>query len=388
MNNSKEKQVHILVGCADARDLSQVQIDSFNETIKVFEEKGIQVQMRVIRTAGSFVTPDVVSDIKRIIDETQRDTSVEYISYYVHIQSHGHLEGKEEKAYISHVHDLKVVHDSPLNCGMLKASSVGIEIEEFIITEQPEVNIKGERVKIASEKEIRQMLAGIYGYDGYLAGDWIRGIDYLRTHPRAQRTHLERIIKTDSDFKNLDIQITAGIQDYASHSLIRVDGGEPEVPYWDSVQMLIRKKVKEADSSLLALQSAKQEPLAGLLCMPDPKISRRSLAAKYYQQLKGLTYTEEYLPNMLFNMTGSGFDMPLTPFGPYVIAGFFYSVKHLRLTDQMVMGYDQAQTNRILQKIYNDPIMNLIVKKFNVNLIAINHKDLSSIRFVSQTLTG
>jgi hypothetical protein len=383
MKGSKEKQIHILIGCADARDLSQVQIDSFNETMKAFEEKGIQVEMRVIRTAGSFITPDVISDIKRIIDETQRDTDAKHISYYIHIQTHGHLEGKEDKAYISHIHDLKVVPDSPLNCGMLRASSVGIEIEEFIITAQPEINIRGEIVKISSEKEIRQLLAGVYGYDGYLAGDWIRGIDYLRTHPRTQRTHLERIIKTDSDFKNLDIQITAGIQDYASHSLIRVDGGEPEVPYWDSVQMLIRKKVRETQSSSLASQSAKQAPLAGLICMPDPKISRRALAAKYYQKLKGLTYTEEYLPNTLFNMTGSGFDMPLTPFGPYVIAGFFYSIKHLKLTDQMVMGYDQAQTNRILQKIYNDPIMNLIVKKFEVNLIAINHKDLITTNFTS-----
>jgi len=75
-------------------------------------------------------------------------------------------------------------------------------------------------------------------------------------------------------------------------------------------------------------------------------------------------------------MTGSSFAIPNTPFGPYVIAGFFYAVKHLGLTDQMVMGYDANQTSRIIQKVKNDPIMNMIVKKFNVNLIPVNHVDV------------
>jgi hypothetical protein len=77
-------------------------------------------------------------------------------------------------------------------------------------------------------------------------------------------------------------------------------------------------------------------------------------------------------------MTGTSFDIPHTPFGAYVIAGFYFSIKHLNLMDQMVMGYDTAQTTRIMQKIKNDPLMNMIVKKFNVNLIPLNHIDLGS----------
>ncbi len=146
----------------------------------------------------------------------------------------------------------------------------------------------------------------------------------------------------------------------------RADGGEPKVEYWDTVQHLIRKKVKESDGSALAAQADKQEPLAGLLCMPDPKVSSRTLAAQYYRELRGCGRMDDYLPNTVFNMTGSAFNVPLMPFGPYVIAGFYYSVKYLNLKDQMVMGYDQVQTNRIVQKIYNDPIMNLITKKFEV----------------------
>jgi hypothetical protein len=120
----------------------------------------------------------------------------------------------------------------------------------------------------------------------------------------------------------------------------------------------------------------KQKPLAGLLCMSDPRQSSRNLAAGYYLRSKGIDTGGDYLPNTVFNMTGSSFDIPFTPFGPYVIAGFFYSVKHLKLTDQMVMGYDAAQTSRILLKIKHDPIMNLIVNTFGVNLIPINQVDL------------
>lgn len=95
--------------------------------------------------------------------------------------------------------------------------------------------------------------------------------------------------------------------------------------------------------------------------------------------LKNINHTGDYLPNTVFNMTGSSFDIPHTPFGPYVIAGFFYAVKHLHLVDQMVMGFDAAQTARIIQKIKNDPIMSMIVRKFNVNLIGINQTELRTL---------
>jgi hypothetical protein len=221
-------------------------------------------------------------------------------------------------------------------------------------------------------------LREVYAYDGYLAGDWITSIDLLRTHPRHQRTMLEKAIAGDPELKVLDIQITCGIQDYAIHSLIRVDDGEPPVPFWDTVQLEIRKYAHNDRNAkeILINQSKKQAPLAGLISMSNPKQASRSKAANYYMRKKGIKHTGDYLPNTLFNMTGTSFDIPHTPFGPYVIAGFYFSIKYLNLTDQMVMGYDSTQTLRIMQKIKNDPLMNMFVKKFNVNLIPINHLDL------------
>ncbi len=377
----REKQVHILIGCADARDLNQVQLDAVNHTISDFKKRDeIDVEMHVIRAAGSFVTPDVVMDIKRTFEQAQRSTtdlSVP-ISYYVHIQTHAHFTEDSNESYISHVHDLKIVDGSPLNCGMLGASAVGVEIERMIVEEKPEIEVKGKRIRIHNDTKIKLLLKEVYAYDGYLAGDWITSIDLLRTHPRHQRTVLEKAIANDPELKMLNIQITCGIMDYAIHSLIRVDDGEPEVDFWDTVQAYIRKHVKNERESkeLLIAQSQKQKPLAGLVSMANPRQASRILAANYYMTLKQIEHTGDYLPNTLFNMTGTSFDIPHTPFGPYVIAGFFYAVKHLNLTDQMVMGYDSDQTGRIVQKIKNDPIMNMIVNKFKVNLIPISHVDL------------
>ena len=88
-----EKQVHILIGCADARDLSQVQIDAINKVTASFNAQGIEIELHSIRAAGSFISPDVVMDIKWTFEQAQRncpDPSMS-ISYYVHIQTHGHL---------------------------------------------------------------------------------------------------------------------------------------------------------------------------------------------------------------------------------------------------------------------------------------------------------
>lgn len=377
-----EKEIHVLIGCADARDLSQIQLDAVDSVTEEYKKKGTDVELHVIRAAGSFVTPDIVMDIKRIFEHSQRTTTDldVPVSYYVHIQTHGHLTEDSNDSYISHVHDLKIVEGSPLNCGMLGASAVGVEIEEMIVQEKPEIEVKGKRIRIVNDTKIKMLLKEVYAYDGYLAGDWLTSIDLLRTHPRHQRTVLEKAIAGDPELKMLNIRITCGIQDYAIHALIRVDDGEPEVPFWDDVQNQIRKNVRNERGAkdMLISMSQKQKPLAGLLSMSDPRTSSRALAANFYMRSKGIQHTGDYLPNTLFNMTGTSFDIPQTPFGPYVIGGFFYAVKHLHLTDQMVMGYDGNQTTRIMQKIKNDPLMNMIVRKFQVNLIPVNHKDLAS----------
>ncbi|MFT4033031.1 MAG: hypothetical protein QM669_11475 [Siphonobacter sp.] len=376
MNNITSQELHILIGCADARDLSPLQLDAVSQTINRFRnEESIEVEVHVIRSAGSFVSPDVFMDVKRLIENHLRTSRFDIPTrYFVHIQSHGHLTPDSSHEYIAHVHDLHIVEGSTLNCGMLGASNLSVGIEQLLMTEQPVITVHDKSRQIINEEDIRWMLREVYAYEGYLAGDWIRSIDLLRTHPRKQRRILEDAINDDPDLTTLNIQITAGILDYSIHSLIRVDSGEPKAPFWDEVQRFIRHKLK-TDASIkevLANQSKKQKPLAGLISMPNTEPARAA-AARWYLSYKGMKSDVGYLPNTLFTMTGSSFDMPTTPFGPYVVGGFFFAVVHLKLTDQMILGENEFQTQRMIHKIMKDPIMSLIVEKYNVNLIPINH---------------
>jgi len=372
-----KQEVHILLGCADARDLNQVQIDTTREFIKKYKEKGIHIEMRVIRIAGSFASREAINDIKRTIEINQRETygNFKKTEYYIHIQTHGHLDDQSNKDYISHIYEMNIVPGSPLNCGVLEAASVGIEIEQMLLEEHPLVETPTGVFRIDTDEDIQRLLKDVYAHEGYLAGDWIRSIDKLRTHPRLQKSVLEQVIRTDPAMSRLIIKITAGIQDYSIHGLIRLDNGVPKAPFWDDVQREIRKR-SEKKKGDLGLQSQKQKPLAGLVSLSDPQLSSRSLAAQYYFDLKGFENNGAYLANTVFNISGSGFDLPYAPFGPYANAGFFYGVAHLNLTDQMVMGYDEEQTERMMKKISKDPIMALTVKKFGVNLIPVNQKTL------------
>lgn len=367
-----KQELHILVGCADARDLNHIQIETVKEKIEEYRKKGIHIDYQTIRTAGSFVTNDVFEDIKNIINNYQITDPYPDIApvYHIHIQTHGRLTEDSQKDYCSHIYQMKIVDGSPLNCGMMGATGVGVELEQLLIEEELIYRTGDGFKRIREDADIRTFLRDVYAFDGYLAGDWLKSIDYLRTHPRSQKASLEKRINNDPELKNLSIHITAGIMDYSIHGLIRLDGGVPETPWWDDVHQEIRKRAA-ADKGKLLGQAEVQNPLAGLLSMSDPQLASRSLASSYYYRLKGLPKPDFYKANTIFNISGSKFDVPETPFGAYVIGGFYYAVKYLKLTDQMVMGYDDKQVARIMRKISNDPMLNMIVNKFNVNLIPI-----------------
>lgn len=374
-------EIHVLLGCADARDLGQAHVDAIAATIAEWATRGNQVEFHTIRAAGSFVTRDVVADVKATFEAVQREQADDVpLRFFVHITTHGELKPESDRSYAGHIHRMAIVEGSPLNCGMLHASRVGVELEQLLLEHRPEVTWAGKRFQVGDEAGVRRLLHEVYAHEGYLAGDWVRGIDLLRAHPRTQRAALERAIAADPDLRALDICITAGVQDYALHGLVRVDGGEPAAPFWDEVQARIRAAHAAVGPDDLAMraQADRQQPLAGLIGLTDPRLSSRIDAARWYKRRRGLPPDEVYLPNSVFNLTGRGFDVPGTPFGPYVIAGFYYGVRHLGLRDQMVVGYDAPQTARIMAKLRNDPLMRLIVESHDVNLIPLNQVDIAS----------
>lgn len=358
-------EVHIQLACSDARDFNRYQTFVLADLVDEYAQKNIGISLHILRVAGAFVTPDVVMDIKRIIEEAQRTAEVDHIDYFVHIQSHGHLDEHSNTDYISHIYEMNVVPQSPLNCGMLEATTVGIELEQLLIDSKLRVNGQNGSFIVENELGIRRLLKEVYSWDGHLAGDWIKGIDKLRTHPRLQRTILEQAIRNDSTLSGLGVKITAAFHDYSIHGLIRLDGGDPEVSFWDTAMKRIRDLANKNNGSW-GNQSEKQKPFAGLISMSDPRPGTRAKATYHFMKAHDMAEDDETLINTVFHITGSNFDLPVSPFGPYVIGGFYYAVKLLQLREWMVVGNTQEQTHRMIRKLSNDPIIGLIKDRYNV----------------------
>jgi len=368
-------EVHIQLACSDARDFNRYQTTVLSGLVDEYAQKNIGISLHILRVAGAFVTPDVVMDIKRIIEDAQRTSEVDDITYFVHIQSHGHLDEQSNTDYVSHIYEMNVVQNSPLNCGMLEATTMGIELEQLLISSKPEIVGPNGTFRVEDEVGIRRLLKEVYSWDGHLAGDWIKGIDKLRTHPRLQKTILEQAIRNDSTLSSLGVKITAGIHDYSIHGLIRLDGGDPVVPFWDTAMKRIRD-LAEKNNGSWANQSAKQKPFAGLISMSDPRPGTRARATYHFIKENHLPAVDDTLTNTVFHITGSNLDLPVSPFGPYVIGGFYFAVKHLQLHEWMVVGNTQEQTNRMIKKLSNDPIIGLIKDRYNVKWMPIVASDL------------
>jgi hypothetical protein len=371
----RETQVHIVVGCADARDVGQVHIDAIHQVRQRYRTNGIHVQYLVLRVPGAFVSNDVLTDIRTIVSRTEQQyyTVGQPLRYFVHIQAHGALDKDLGGYFCDTTTSLPVTPGSPLNCGMLGATGVAAEMERLILERKPTVSLtNGSSLTLDHEDRIRTLLGDVYGYDGYFAGDWVRSIDDLRTHARAQKATLERAVTSDPELRRVHLTVTAGIQDYAHHRQVRLDCGQVEATFWDEVHDFMHARADEQgdrDPDIIA-QAQKQTPDAGLFAMDESIKTVRPLAVRWYAHRKGLA-NDDYQANRLFALGGSSFDKPRTPFGPYAIAGFYYAAKHLNLSDWIVTGRDEAQTDRMVAKIHADPLLAFFLQELNVSLLPV-----------------
>lgn len=373
----RETQVHILVGCGDARDHVPVHVDAQRAVQLDYATRGIDARVTILRVPGSFITNDVVTDIRRIVDSVQRDpeTAGRTLAFSVYIQTHGTLEEDPGEGAFVEPHRVRIVPGSPVNCGMLNATAVGLEIEGLLLDVRPEVSFAGRTLRVDGEAAIRTLLRECYAHDGYLAGDWIKSIDDLRTHTRAQKALLEQAIEREPDLRHLDIRISSGIQDYMRRRHVRIETGEGDDPFWDDLFAAVHQRSRgfEHDPDGGA---PKQAPLGGLLAVSDHYSPRlREEAADYFARRAGGQDASRLYS--VFAMGGNSFDIPHSRFGPYIIAGFFYSVKYLKVTDYLVYGGDEAQTKRMLAKIDNDPIMRLVVGEYGVNLVPVTPEEIA-----------
>lgn len=362
--HAKRREVHVVVGCSDARDVGATFTDALATVRKKYRNDGIKIEFHALRTAGSFVTRDIIDDLRRIVELNERRT-VETIRYFVHVQTHGEVE-EAGQAGLTPMERFEIVRGSPFNCGMLGAASVAVELERLVLRARPTMDVNGRVRTMRTDDDIRALLFDVYAHRGSIAGDWIRSIDDLRTHPRLQESVLRDAIGNDRTLRSVDLTITTGIQDYRRHAYCRLDA-HPEVKtFWDDVYVELRARTSTLPDGHdeLAQRTAVQAPELGLFSTCDGPDVRR-VAVAHLASVLGRE-PSAFGPNRVFTFASESFDLPHSPFGPYTVAGFFYAVAHLGLRNFVVLGHDEAQTQRMLRRLGHDPLVHFIAASFEV----------------------
>lgn len=359
------REVHVVVGCSDARDVGATFTEALDAVRARYLADGVEIEFHALRTAGSFVTRDVVDDLHRIVELRERTVRIP-VRYFAHVQTHGEIDASSDTADKSPLETMRVVPGSTFNCGMLGASTVSVELERFLLAEKPTVKVHGRALSLRKEGDIRQLLLDVYGHRGALAGDWIRSIDDLRTHPRTQLGVLLDAVDADRTLRSVDLTVTAGIQDYSKHAYFRVDADASRTTFWDDVYRELRERTAklEPDADELVQRTAQQAPVVGLFSTCDFPHARR-VAVTHFASLDPAVGS--FGPNKVFTFASESFDLPHCPFGPYTVAGFFYAVVYLKLRHFVVIGHDRAQAERMLARLEHDPLVHFIAKAHDVH---------------------
>ena len=369
-SNIKKIEVHIVVGCADARDVSAAFYSALEEQRKEELQRGTLIDFQRMSVAGTFVTPGIIDEIKSDIQDKMR----EYYSYYkagvpidifVHLTAHGNVMLKKGRLHSTRsYHDIEIL-DAPFNCGMIHAQEVALEMEEMLLSRRAvlEYGLRGNRhqIRIETEESIETLMRQAYGHNGTIAGNWVKSIVNLCTHAYEQKKVLRQSLDSDPTFENLKIVLTAGVKNYHTNEYYRVDGNIHLNTFLDLVYDKVRKSGLTQDGA----HTQKQNPSLGMFYHSSIQ-QARALGVKYQLGI------DQYNVGQVFAIGSMNVPDYFKTFGPYKNAGFFYGVKHLGLRTWIVMGRDLNEAEKMLYRIINDPLMGYFVKEFDVKLIAMD----------------
>ncbi|MFA6907382.1 MAG: hypothetical protein WC263_00985 [Candidatus Micrarchaeia archaeon] len=358
-------QEHIIIGCSDARDISEAYFHAMDKAIGEYRANGIVVEVERLSVAGTFATRSTIAEIKSKIFQKlsqyyEYDKKGVKIEFFIHVNTHGDAHLKDETHRGRHsMHDIEVVPNSVINCGMMGADVVAKEIEQLLLEKKPVLKFRNsvrESIRIDSQEKIKQLLAIFYNFrDGSIV-DWIKPIYDLSIHAHAQKEKLRVAFDCDPVLRHLGIHITAGIQNYATNEYLRVDENKYRT-ILDEVYETIRENGKPRDDEH---RIAKQSPLIGCFHMTDFADARKS-AAEYY-------IGDQFAANQVFAVGSATLDQHRRPLGAYTIASLFYGRQHLGLDLWPILCNTERQADMGLMRIMSDPLGNRFVKWFDIKL--------------------
>ena len=369
-NSIKKIELHIVVGCADARDVTATFYSALEQQKDEELQNGTLIDFQRMSVAGTFVTSGIIDEIKTDIQEKMREYFPYYkngvpIDIFVHLTAHGNVVLRKGRLHSTRsYHDIEVL-DAPFNCGMIHAQEVAFEMESILLNKRAvlEYGLRGKRhqLRIEAEEDIETLMRRAYGHNGTIAGNWVKSIVNLCTHAYEQKKILRQSLDSDPTFENLKIVLTAGVKNYQTNEYYRVDGNTHLNTFLDLVYDRVRKSGHVQDGS----HTQKQSPELGMFYHSSIQ-QARALAMKYYLG------RDKYNVGQVFAIGSMNVPDYFKTFGPYKNAGFFYGVKHLGLKTWIVMGRDLKDAEKIRERILNDPLMGYFVKEFDVKLIAMD----------------
>ena len=367
-NNIKKIELHIVIGCADARDVSAAFNAALIEQQAQEMKYGTLIDFQRMSVAGTFMTHEIIAEIKSHIQEKMREYYIYYkagvpIDIFVHLTAHGNVALKPGCFHSTRsYHDIEV-HDATFNCGMLRAQEVALEMEGILLSRRAvlEYGLRGNRkqVRIETEEDIENLMKRAYGHNGTIAGNWVKSIVNLCTHAYEQKKVLRQSLDSDPTFENLRITLTAGVKNYLSNEYFRVDGNTHLNTFLDLVYDKVRRSgpVKDPNS-----HTDKQTPTLGMFHHSSVQQARATAMKKF-------SGTENYSVGQVYAIGSMNLPDYFKTFGPYKVAGFFYGAKHLGLKTWIVMGRTLEEAEKMQERILNDPIMGYFVKELEVKLV-------------------
>lgn len=378
-------ELHLVIGCADSRDLPTAFHDAVPRLKENYRQNGIHVDFERLSAAGSFITEQIKADIKSTV--IKKLNSPFYINYlkrmeaqgkkpaltvFIHITSHGDVRLKDGITLAEHrktysASNLQVL-DSDTNCGMLHATEVGAKLQELLLDRKPTLRFgmpgAEKRIKISTEADIEMLLDKAYGHKGIIAGDWIRSIPDLATHPLEMKHELRKeSFASDTRFNDRDwIKITAGHINYCTNTYIRSEENHQHQDtfydkLWESVQ---RAGVGSAESEL---RTAKQAPLVVLVHRIEAVNARETAIRNYFGR------DTKFSAGQVFAIASTRIDDYSLPLDPYQIAALFYALDNLGIRPVLVMGKERHNIEGILGRLLRDPIAGFLLPELGAKIV-------------------
>ncbi len=369
-------EIHILVGCSDARDVPPVFNAARELELKAQRAKGILIDFQHESVAGVFVTPDVEASLRKLI-MARLDHFCSYakqgipIEMFVHLVDHGdvHLKSGADGSQFS-LHEIELTdQNSPVNCGMRHAEEVAQELESELLAKQvdflfTELNGRRRHWQIRDGNDIRAMMKHVYEHDGLIAAGWVHSITDFGRHAAEQKSILRHAIDTGPYLRLHGVMITAGVQNFKDNTYYRVDENTHLITFLDKVYERMREMIKAGwGNGTTDLRKVKQAPIIGAFHTSEIMNARQTAITLY----KG----PEASSAQVFAIGGRLLTEYYRPFGGYKIMSFYYGVRHLGLKEWVVVGRNQSEVDMVIARIKNDPLMDYIQKSNDVKLVPV-----------------